>query len=348
MIRVVSIIGLVAAVLAGVVLLPVEVPYSVSGLGVLMPAQEWLLVRQDDGSVGTLLRDHRDGTVRNAELLRFERGDVVRYRLDPEIAWRAPVAAGDTVLRIRSNEAERQAASLSGRVATAESAVSLFSSGAKLPVVERAERNLARARAQLDLAEKEVARLRPLAERSLVSRQELDAAESRLGVAEAEVAMAEAELADVTSGAKQEQLDLARQEVDAHRSELAAVEARLEQLTIQSPISGLAVRSFGTDTLLTVRDTSEAVVVVPVPWKDAHHLHVGDSVDVDMQEVPLRFAGRVMQFGDTVHRLGRQQVVMVTVMVDGLPTGAVPGAVVRCEIFGSPVGLAEYVRRKIR
>lgn len=347
MIRFVSSIGLIAALLAGILALPVQVPYSVSGDGIVLPAHEWLLVRDQDGSIGTLLRDNVLASVRSADMHRFERGDAVSFRIDPSIGLRSPVEAGDTILRIRSNETERRLAALAGQLAAAESAVSVYASGEKDAVVAGAQRNLDRFVEEAELARKEVDRLRRLSDSRLVSEQDLETAESRLSVLETEAAIARAELDAVQTGAKEEQLDLARSEADARRRELATVSERIELLTIRTPISGVAVRSFGADTLLTIRDTSAVVVAVPIPWKEAGILRRGQTARIDLQGVSLTLQGRIVGFDETVRRLRSEQVVVATILIDAPPRETIVGAIARCEIEADPVRLFEYARRKV-
>lgn len=348
MIRFVLSVGLVAAIGAGILFLPVDVPYTVSGTGIVMPAQEWLVVRDAGGSIRTMLRDHLDGSVRSADLHHFQRGDVVQYRLHPSIGARKPVTEGDTMLTIRSNETERRIAALRGDLASAESTVSLQTSGEKEPVVERAERNLARVSAELAQARREVNRLAPLAERQVVAQQELDLAQSRVQVLEAEVEMARAELETVRTGGRDEEVDVARSIVASRRQELEALSERRDLLTVRTPIGGTVVRSFGADTLLTVRDTSSAVAVVPISVTDAQYVRTGQQVTLDMQDTSVRLEGRLVRIGETVRRLQGSQVVMAVVRVDDPIREAIVGGIARCSITTEPVRLLEYARRKVQ
>ncbi len=57
------------------------------------------LLRDQEGSIGALLRDHTQGTVQSYALNRFERGDVVRLTLHPAIRPRVYVEVGDRLNR---------------------------------------------------------------------------------------------------------------------------------------------------------------------------------------------------------------------------------------------------------
>ena len=74
------------------------------------------------------------------------------------------------------------------------------------------------------------------------------------GLGIVQVSEAGADLDVVQTGAKPQQLDLTRAEAAALRDEIATLYDRLNLFTITAPIAGVVVRSFGSDTLLTVLD----------------------------------------------------------------------------------------------
>lgn len=346
MVRFLSMIALVAVLLAGVLALPIDLPYTITTVGKVLPAAEWVLVRDQDGSIGTLLRNHLDGTLRNADVHRFDRGDAVSYRLHPALRARSAVAVGDTVLQIRSNETARLVAVARGEVAAADAELSLHATGEKQALVERAERNVARAIEQVEQQRRRLERLRTLRERQLISEQDLEDATSQMEIFQAEADMALADLEAVRSGSKPEQVRLAEAQTEARRLEMQTLADRLSMQTIRAPISGVAVRSFGSDTLLTIRDTSAAVIVMPISWSELETVSVGQTVHVDAQHAGDA-TGRIIEIGETIKRLGGDQVVMVTARLEHVPAGIIAGGVVTCRIETDPVRLLEYVRRKV-
>lgn len=347
MIRFVLMIGIVVAVLGGVLALPIQVPYTISTMGKVLPAAEWVLVRDQGGSIGTLLRDNLTGTIRSSDVHQFERGDAVRYRLNPVLHAQTHVAEGDTVLQIESSETARQLAALTGEAAAARSEVALYASGEKASVVEAAERRLARAVEQARQQKRSVERLKALRERQLVAEQELEVAASQLEIFQAEAEMARAELNVVRTGSKQERVNFAETAAEARVQEMRALSERLAMQTIRAPLSGIAVRSFGSDTLLTIRDTSAAVVVMPVTWNDLVALKINQTVRLNIQNGSGEVRGRIVEIGDSIQRLGREQVVMVTARLEHMPKQRVTGGVVACRIETDPVRLFEFVRRSV-
>lgn len=330
--------------LVGVLFLPISVPLSIEVPGKIMPAREWTLLRDQEGSIGALLRDHAQGTVQSYALNRFERGDVVRLALHPAIRPRAHVEAGDTIASIASSEAERQLAQLTGELSAALAALNLYAAGEKTSVVDEARTQLARAEELARQNEREVARLRALRERELIAEQELEVAESQQRVLEADLAAARARLGVVQTGAKPQQLDLTRAEAAALQDEIATLNERLNRFTITTPIPGTVVRSFGPDTLLQVLDMRGTIVVMPIPWSAYHDLVPEQAVDVQVSGTGERVSGRLRQLGDAIHLVNGEQVMLVTASIDDGRT-IPPGAMARCTIHTGSALLREYLMR---
>lgn len=331
----------------GLWLAPINLPTSISAHGKILPVREWTLVRDADGNIGSLLHDHLRGRVDNYGVSRFERGDAIEMRLKQGVESRAHVAAGDTIAYISSNETERQLARLSGDLAATLASLDLVRSGEKAPVVGEAQMYLQRAKERLRYQEAELERLKPLQERQLVSTQDIEAAESQFRILQAEVAVAEARLDAVTTGAKPEQVELAQRQAETLQREIKTLHDRLERHTVTSPISGVVLRSFGADTLLSVRDTSAYMVVMPIPVSDHGRLAPGQPVSIRTPPIATAVRARIYQLGDTVHLLGGEQVVLVTAVIEQPPAGIMPGAFARCSIEQGRVRLRTYVKQSL-
>lgn len=334
-------------VLAAVVLvvLPVQVPHSFNVPGKVLPAQEWTLLRDASGALGAVLRDHSRGTVESYSASQFVRGDAVRVTFDSRLVPAVSISAGDTIASIYSNETERQISQLSGQLDAMLSMLQFYSTGEKEAIIQEAQAQVNRARELVKQQQVTVDRLRILRSNNHASEQELHLAETQLGVYKSELEIALAELSVVQTGAKPEQLNLTRTEADALRAEIAKLQDRLNMYTLTSPISGMAVRSFGPDTLLTIKSNTEFVVVMPVPWSRYEIVERGQGVAVEMPKRGGRLESTISQFGDAVHTVNGQPVVMATAFVTDPSQSLIPGAIVSCSIETGKVSLLEYLRR---
>lgn len=338
----VAIMAVVA--LVGVLLLPISVPLSIVVPGKILPAREWTLIRDQEGSIGAILRDHALGVVQSYTFNRFERGDVIRLTLHPAIRPHLYVEAGDTLASIFSSETQRQLAQLTGELSTILASLDLYATGEKASIVEEARTQLASAEERALQNHRVLARLRTLREQALIAEQDLEVAESQQRVLEADIAAARARLDVVQTGAKPQQLDLTRTEAAALRDEIATLNDRMNLFTITAPISGMIVRSFGNDTLLQMIDMTQYVVVMPVPWSTHRDLVLEQAVDVEVFGISTPVKGRLQQLGDVIHLINGQQVMLVTASIDDA-MDMPPGAMARCTIANGSVPLRQYLRR---
>lgn len=331
--------------LAGAFLLPVTVPYTVSTPGRILPAREWTLVRSDNGTLETLLRDHAAGTVAAYAASLFDRGDAVHLVLRARAG--AAVAPGDTIGTIVSSLTDQELVRLSGTLAATRATLDLYRAGEKQPVIDEARRQVERAEEQVRQQERAVARLRTLRRQQLVAAQALEEGESLLRVLEAEAEAARARLATVETGARPQQLALTRTEMQALEDEIETLRARRSHYTITSPIPGRTARLYAGDTLVAVQDTSAFVVVMPVPRAVHRDLLVGQRVDVRIPGLPVPFTTRIRHLGDTVHLLGGRPMLLVTATLAPGPYPLLPGATATCAIRTEPLPLPEYLTRTI-
>lgn len=343
MLRQVTAAGVLAAAALGIWMLPAELPVTHTVPGRVFAAREWLLVRDADGNLESMVRDRLQGTVSEYAANRFDRGDVVRLVFGGSGGDSRRVEAGDTIATIHSSETQRQYAALAAALDAATAELRLYTSGEKEAVIREAEMSVARAREELEHQRKEVERLRALHERALVSGQDFDLAVSRVRVLQAEADVALARLEAVRTGAKPEQIDLARARIEGLTRELAALESRQNGLTITSPLAGRTASSFSPDTLVTVRDTSAYVVIMPVEVHDRAQLRVGLPASVSVYGHPIPIPARITGIGDEVHVLGGKQVILATARIDGPVAGLLPGSVARCRIELGSLSATEYL-----
>lgn len=345
MARTLVISGVVLLAAAALVLLPIRVPHSVSVSGRAYPAQEWTLLRDASGALGSVLRDNTRGTVESYSVNQFVRGDAVRVSFAPRIRPSVAIAQGDTIASIYSNETERQLSALTGDLATVLSTLDVYASGEKPSIVQQAEAQVERARERVRRQQAAVERLRVLRQNDHASAQELEFAEMELGVFRSELDIALAELETARTGEKPQQIELTRTEAEALRKEIQMLQDRLSMYTITAPISGIAVRSYGPDTLLTVKDNVSYVVVMPVPWNQFEAVEPEQTVEIRLPRSGGTVTSTIAHFGDTVHVVNGEAVVMATAFVTDRGASLIPGAFVSCSINTGSVSVLEYLRR---
>ena len=348
MLKIWSGIGLVAIILVfGSFLLPNSIDMTVSVPGKVMPIREWRLIQMEDGALRATLQDHRRGTVDAYTINRFERGDAIRFSMHPSILDRRYLSRGDTIGTLHSSETAIRLTDLQGELAARQASLQLYTSGEKPALIEEARQNILRAQSRADEHRKVLERQRQLYEQHLIAQEELEAAESLQKVYDADVAIAQAQLQARETGARQEQIDLTRTEVRALQASIDALKERLQFQTLIAPMNGSIARTFATDTLLTLRDTTGFLVLMPVPLKNQALLSPGAGVNLTLPSTANTLNGVLVEVGDTIHRINGEQVVPAIAQFQGQHPQILPGMLVSASIQCGEISLGAYLKHQL-
>ncbi|MFQ5638146.1 MAG: hypothetical protein ACE5IR_09160 [bacterium] len=335
------------AACALLLVLPIKIPYSINVPGKLLPAREWILTRGTDGRLITMLMDHKEGMNQSYSVRQFERGDAVRFSFHHGITSNRAITAGDTVASIYSNEIERQIVRLRGEMAAQAASLKLYLTGEKASIVNEAEKRLAFEKKQAEEEKKKHQRLKQLYERDLISKQEFELTQSDVQLVDLNVAIAEAELQTVQSGAKEERIEMIHSRINALQQEIQTLQKRAQDFTLTSPISGVAKRTFSSDTLMVIADTTEYVVIMPILWRDRDYVSLKKSVRLNSSVAHIQDA-ILLKLDNNVYNLSGRQVVLAIALVNGKMSAALPGLFIRCSISCGSVGVMEYLSRKMK
>ncbi len=339
---------ILVAVCVGLLLLPIDLPYSVDVPGKVIASREWVVSKGTDGRLIAVLVDHKRGVRQAYSVTQFERGDAVAFNLRPHIVAGAAIAAMDTIGAIHSNETERRIAELRGDLATAEASLQLYLTGEKASVVREAQQQLASSKKQVEERQRILARLRSLYDRGLISEEQYEIELGKSVLDDIDVTIAEARLQSVESGAKKEQIEFIRSRIRATRDEIEVLERRLADFTLISPISGTAYHVFSGDTLLVVGDMTEYVIVMPVKWRQRRYVLPKQTVEVKASDIASVPDATLLRLENRARPLNGEQVLMATAVTNGETSELVPGLMIRCSIQCGYVRPGEYVLRFLR
>ncbi len=345
--RQISVIAIVALVVVGFIFLPVDLPYSFSVHGRIVPLKEWSLYRTRNDAVETSVRDNERGGVTQYTVNRFAGGDAARLTLEADLRAGAAIHAGDTLASIYSNEVARQYSELLGRLGVAMASLDLYATGEKQTVIEEERVRMIQAEELARQHQLDLNRLRQLRSQDLISEQDLELAESEQRVLDAGVDVARARFESVSSGAKPEQIEVTRTEVRSLEQEIDEIRERLRLSTITSPLSGRVSRSFGADTLISVYDTTAFVVMMVVPIHRRGLVQVGDTAVVEVSGHRGAVNAVVSQLGDEVHLVNGREVVLMNGRIDHPPRLVLPGSSALCRIDVGRVSLWEFFRQTL-
>ncbi len=338
-------IGFAVVLLALLFFLPIKWHYSIETTGKIVPAKEWVLQKTNDGSLIATLADNRNGFVQNYSVIQIQRGDATRFQMSPSLNEKRVVMALDTIGSIHSYAVLADLTELEGDLIVAKATLRTQLVGEKAAIIEEARQQLALAQERAALLRKRFLRQDSLFHRNLVSLEEYELVQSEAEVAAIEVNIAEVQLQTVTTGAKPEQIKMIEAEIQSIEDDIRIRKSQVEAFTLQTPISGRIYRSFTSDTLLTVCDTS-FVLIMPLNWKHREYLNPGQTVSLKSGGPQL--TAKILRIEDIVKILDQEQVYMAVALIEGKSETLTPNLIIPCTVRCSSVSSFHYAIRLIK
>ncbi len=321
----------------------VTVTYAVKGKGMFMAGSEYTLIRTLEGNLVSTLRDNVYNTTSNYDVTEFQRGDVVEFRLNPELTGRRYISRGDTLGYISSNEEQHNLIQLKGQLEVLWAQLEFHTTGQKPEDVLLALEQWDLAKQELETQKKLMARTRTLIKDGVISDQEFEIEENRLMVKELEEKIAKANYLSVTTGEKPEQEKLVRARIEALSRQISQIESRLNYFTITAPFSGRLQfpRSSGSEKILTIMDTSKTVGVMPVLLSDFDYVQQGSEAWFSSHR------GDVVAIDDVVKFVDNRQAFFVTA-VWPYNSEIKLGSVMEVKLMCDEVSLFDLLIRRFR
>lgn len=343
-----GIVSLIVFVFVIIVILffPIKLPYSIHVEGKILPAREWILQRQLDGSILITENDHRNNIINNITAYQIDRGDFVEFNLNPNLYNKSTISKNDTIGIISSNETSRQLAELKGRLSSAQANLNVSLTGEKETVVKIAREQLNQAKERLANQKKILERKNDLYEQKLISEEEFDIVKTSAKILELELVATQANLDNLKSGAKPEQINFLKAEIKSVEEEINMLQDRLKKFTLLSPMDGRLLTVFSSDTLLIVGDTLSAVIM-PVSIKYHSSLQNAQSFKVDFSLRPSinEVQGRIIQISNIISYINNNEVLFVTGILDK-PLNSLPiNMVLPCTIEVEELILRQHIFR---
>lgn len=275
------------------ILLLIPFPQGTSLKAVVTAATQFQVLDNGNGSYTSVHRDLWNNLVLSSDRLIPDRGGFMGYRANTMIQP-GEIEAQDTLGWLYSSSLQDKLISLEGNIKTLKASLEFERSGSRASEIEGARQQLAYARTRLEEQQKIVERSKSLLEGSIISQQEYDVDVRRERLDAIRVSIAEANLGSALSGAQASRLDVIRSRISDEETKLAASLQILDRLTLRSPISGLLHYSMSGDTLLSVDEVDQVVVLLPLHsaksnpmgWASRITLHGPDfDMDIDPADV---------------------------------------------------------------
>ncbi len=326
-----------------VLLIPVQMPYSVKSRAAIYPLQEWSLSKNSEGNLITTHQDHRKGTLETYGITEFQRGDVVSFSLKPGLRQKSHISNGDTIGTYNSNEERRKFIELTGQLGVYKAELEFWTTGQKPEDVDEAMHQLKLAQQELKTERKLMERSRILHRDSVISDQEFEIAENKLRVKEINLDIAEARYRSVSTGEKPEQELLLRAKIAATEDQLSQVKERLELLVLKSPISGMVMNRHrgGDNSIISVADTSGVIALCAMKAEQMEWVAVGQEAYTKYRGKTIK--GQVIAIDNTMQFVDGRSAFFVRVAFPN--ENFAPGALIDVDIFVEDMRFFSYLGR---
>ncbi|HCY77984.1 MAG TPA: hypothetical protein DHV28_18925 [Ignavibacteriales bacterium] len=337
----------IALILAFIIFLflPIRINYNLSVKGKILPAREWVIYKGTDGRLTSQLINYKTGMSQSYDVTLFDRGDAMQFAFDTSVHSGSKIKVNDTIAVVYSNEIERQIENLKGQIISAKASLSLNLTGEKQAVIDEENKNLDYAFKQAEEQKKILDRMKVMYEKGLVSQEEYEITKGSYDLNLINISISKAKLQNVETGAKQEQIGFIKSQIVSLESELAVLKKRFEGFTITSPLDGIVIRKTNSDTLMTITDDSELILINPVKVNDKRYIIDSADVLIYANGVKQNVKARIFEIDNSVKIVNGIQVITVTSLIDGKTSELIPNLIVDCYIHTGKLSPLDYLIR---
>lgn len=325
--------------------LPVNLPLNLSVRAKILPASEWTVAKNDNGQIVTILFDNKSGVSRNYSVSNFERGDDVRLIFRSDLKLNSFVTTSDTIAKFYSNEIERQLTALNGSLDVAKASLILNQTGDKESLIKMAEEQLSFQKKNAEEQRKILIRQEQLYQKKLISQEEYEISKGTAELNDLQIAIANANLETFRTGQKSEQIDFIRSQIAAFENEIKILEKRFADFNIVPAINGtISKLSFG-DTLLSIQNTDEYFLMIPVNFKNQKYISVNQQVSFYSEINQTDFNGKIISVNTSVQYLVGEPVIIVIASIENKKQPLNTGLITECEIHCGSFPIAAHLKR---
>ncbi len=337
------IIMTIAVLVIIVLLLPINIPFSVNITGKVMPGYQWLLARQTDGSIISTLYDYSQDRTDSYAAYQIERGDIFHFKTRPEIKEVTFVTAGDTIGHIFSNMFFQELRELEGALAVAKANLDVVSTGEKESIISEANDQFLLNRERSLVQNNILERQSKLYQDALISSEDFEITRGMTRIYELETQVAAAHLITLQTGEKPEIITQARTQIESIEKQLVILHNQLSEYTITTPLTGNINMVSSPDTLLLVSDDTR-VVIMPILWQFMTEVDTSLSFTIQTPFDGEVWEGSIVNKSNFMRMIGGQQVFIATGKISDHLSDLPVNMLVQCSVTGATRSIWDYVR----
>jgi hypothetical protein len=120
-----------------------------------------------------------------------------------------------------------------------------------------------------------------------------------------------------------------------------------DRRAIISPISGSVSNQMNDTVLISIRDVSEYIVVIPVNFSEKNYVNAGQKIEVKVPGMRDAYEGKIIKVNDNLQIMNSRQYMVSIGALNVLTKDLLPGVVARCSIECQPVKIYDYLSRSL-
>ncbi len=320
----------------------------------IQPKKKWSLRTDLEGNFYGELENFQSGAIEQSTSYRFERGDIVKLKLRHGLTNNDELRAGDTVGWLYSRLVDERITQLENLLIVQKQLLNTSATGEKTEIIENLRQKMLLAEQQYDFARKNYLRSEALFNDSVITASEFELAETAFLTATTNIDIAKSEYGIASTGAKPEEINLIKEQILAYENEINFLLDTKTNYLLTTPITGkISFTHYIPEQLeyLTVTDTSDYILYIPVKALYKPYLQNNMHVEIDMPGSKERFQASVFDISDKVDNVITNSIVYQVVFMKAKVLNSSPlittGSSVRSTLYGDKITLREYIKRTI-
>lgn len=349
-------LGVITILVVLVILLSVsfiiEIPFRISGRGVIMPVEEWSLLQGAGGSLVHIHENHLNGLIAEYGVSEVQRGDVARYQFNDHLIKSGFIRKGDTIAKVYTSDIHLRIIELQGDLSYQQSLLAVYQAGEKPEEIRLAENQVELALQELENQQKQTDRIIHLYAEGVVSEQDYELSVNELKVKEYALEIARSFYNTLISGGKPEDIDAIRSRIAALETQLEQMQRHIDAFHLISPVSGKVIRERNpvmentTEVILRIADFSSFVVLFPVDFSEEQYLETGQTVTIIPSSSAHTYTGELVAIDKTVRLISNRPKIFLTVLLsDTSEDDLYRNVMVQASVECGTISFWEYMNR---
>ncbi|MCD4683319.1 MAG: HlyD family secretion protein [Bacteroidales bacterium] len=342
-----TILSVILVLLIVVMFLPIKVPYSFEATALVFPSREWYFNKGQDDSYVSELHDLKTNVIINLKGYKFERGDIAEVYIKEGLKSGDFITQSDTIAYIHSYFIENEIIRLENLKDVELASLDANTVGQKQEQIDEQEKEVAFAKQQLVLEEKNYNRQLKLFNDSVISLAEFEIFDNGYQLAEINVQIESSELLTLKTGRKPEEIKYIHQKINSYSREIETLNNLKQQYYIKSPISGVVNFNSTLNGILTVSDTNQFMLKIPVKMYNIQYLDRISAIRFSIPGYNDKIDASFIDLDENVNLMSNQQMVIAKALIEGKIQKVYPGMAVSCKVMCDEITIFEFLKRGI-